>query len=236
MRSVGTPGHEGSNSPDRVRLMAGLSTMLVGIVREGQPCSRFVPSNEAPNDVADEDDAATHARSSSTDSLEEGASARRWSNAETKMRIEGGPSFGFDPPASELLARLVQYYEAVTGDPVRTRKKRNFVAAAYRVHGSDFVPLLEEEFTRLGTAANLLGVLRSMPRRNEGVQEGPPGKAPQTTAADHEGPPCPVEQCIADVIYCGAHRPRFDPTSRRRWDRHLSNPDAAVYFQAGLAP
>lgn len=198
----------------------------------------------APAPGADADLVATRtrsnarARSSSTDSFEggAGASARRWSNAETKKRIEGGPSFGFDPPASELLARLVQYYEAVTGDPVRTRKKRNFVATAYRVHGSDFVPLLEEEFTRLGTAANLLGVLRSMPRRNEGVQEGPPGKAPQTTAADHEGPPCPVEQCIADVIYCGAHRPRFDPTSRRRWDRHLSNPDAAVYFQAGLAP
>jgi len=33
-----------------------------------------------------------------------------------------------------------------------------------------------------------------------------------------------------DTIYCEKHQPAFDPTSRRRYDRRPSNPDAAVCF------
>jgi hypothetical protein len=43
---------------------------------------------------------------------------------------------------------------------VRTQPKRNLVAACYRVHGDDFLPLAIETFERTGTATNLLGKLR----------------------------------------------------------------------------
>lgn len=184
------------------------------------------------------------ARSSSSPFLEERASARRWTAAETRSRVSDAPTFRFGPPTDTLLDRLVQEYQRITGDQIRTWRKRNLLAACYRVHGADVVPYIAEQFADQGTAQNLLGVIRcAAPRWMEDqplavdpvggrtdvqpvsfVLDGGLGRTP-----DHVGLPCPIELCHPNLIYCGDHFPPFDPTSRR-YDRHPSNPDAAPYF------
>ena len=199
------------------------------------------------------------ARSTSSSSfLEERASARRWSRAYTKARMATAPAFRLAPPSAALLDRLVQQYQATTGDKIRRPGKRNFLAACYRVHGADVMPFIADEFAARGTAENLLGIIRSSPPRESPATEpnsdraGRYSPAPQSpgkeapdikppphpraapssraTAPDHDGPPCPVEHCLPNLIFCEDHRIHFDPTSKRRKDRHPSNPEAACYF------
>jgi hypothetical protein len=57
----------------------------------------------------------------------------------------------------------VASYVAITGDPVRTSKKRRLLAVCYRVHGASFLALVRLVFERNGSATNLLGILRSLP-------------------------------------------------------------------------
>ncbi len=188
------------------------------------------------------------ARSSSSPLLEERASARRWTTAETRARMGAAPKFQFEPPSDALVDHLVKRYQDVTGDQIRSRPKRNLLAACYRLHGPDLVPFIAHQFAVQGTAQNLLGIIRcSSPR---GSDDGQPaadnGVGPGTDASpvpqfsdvahdrpnDHHGPPCPIECCLPNLIHCYGHWPAFDPRSQRRYDRHPSNPDAARYFSA----
>ena len=178
------------------------------------------------------------ARSTSTPLNEVRASAKRWTAAETRSRVSDAPMFRSGPPSAALLDQLVQEYQRITGDHVRTPKKRNFLAACYRVHGADVVPYIAEQFADQGTAQNLLGIIRfADPRGMDdqsladdpvGGRTGLDGVFSQTP--DHVGLPCPIDHCLPDLIYCGDHFPPFDPTFRRRYDRHPSNPDAVRYF------
>ena len=43
---------------------------------------------------------------------------------------------------------------------------------------------------------------------------------------------CDEADLLAGLIYCAAHRPRFDLKSHRRFDRRPSNPDATRFFPA----
>jgi hypothetical protein len=190
----------------------------------------------------------------STSFLDEGATARRWTREEARSRIADAPLFRFGPPSAAVLDEVVEQYQAITGDRIRPRGKRNLLAACYRLHGADLIPYVADEFAVLGTAQNLLGLIRCAPPRESGDDEvmanAEVGRAPaplstaQTAAdhlagsaslprsvgVDHDGLPCPVESCLPGLIYCEGHCPRFDPTSKRRYDRRPSNPDAAGYF------
>jgi hypothetical protein len=62
--------------------------------------------------------------------------------------------------SAEALDAVVQEYERITNDLVRRPKKRDLIAACYRVHGEDFLPFVADYFRVEGTAQNLLGVIR----------------------------------------------------------------------------
>jgi len=106
---------------------------------------------------------------------------------------------------------------------VRRPKKRHFIAACYRVHGEEFLPLVERLFMAKGSITNLLGEIRRLvptPTRTTEL-EGSPPPLPSVTHASSE--PLPR------VIYSDADRVPFDPASTRRYDRRRSNPDAAGF-------
>lgn len=179
------------------------------------------------------------AASSSSDSFElDGASATRWRAGVLQSRIPAAPRFRYDRPSKDLLDEQVQGYVEITGDPVRTDRpnKRNLIATCYRVHGPDFLPYVADYFRVKGSAQNLLGVLRqAAPRLAEDGADRPieePVRRPTaiasqrepTVSAGHVGMPCPIDHSRPGVVYCVDHRPVFDPTSTRRYDRRLSNP------------
>jgi len=128
--------------------------------------------------------------SSSTDStsLKESATATdRWSRDDLRVRLDGAPKFRItDRVDDDTLARICAAYTAITGDPVRSERpwKKNLVAAAYRVHGDDFLPFVADLFKAKGTATNLLGILRSSPPRN---LAGVPADQPQSEVARDGG-------------------------------------------------
>jgi hypothetical protein len=134
----------------------------------------------------------------------------------------------------------------ISGQRIRSVYQRDLLAACYRVHGADVVPYIAEEFRVQGTTQNLLGIIRCAPPREMGIarpladNEVKPRTDPDAVAgvrdtafegaSGHDGPPCPIERCLPNLIYCDDHRLAFDPASRRRYDRRASNPDAARYF------
>ena len=163
------------------------------------------------------------ARSTSSD---EGRipATRRWTTAETKERIAAAPAFHYPSPDDDLLADLIWGYEHITGDPVRRSKKRNYVAACYRVHGDDFLPLVQRLFASWDTAVNLLGYIRCLDparanRRGDELNDEPPA---EPGAGAFEPDP--------GLTYARGDAPPFDPTSHRRHDRRPSNPDATGFF------
>jgi hypothetical protein len=214
--------------------------------------TRLAVADEEPGRSAHTRSYAPVARS--TTFLDEGATARRWTREETRSRIAGAPLFRFGPPSAAFLDELVLQYQAITGDRIRPRGKRNLLAACYRLHGADLIPYVADGFAVLGTAQNLLGLIRCAPPRESGdepvlanaeVGRAPAplrtaqptveslagsGSLPRGLGVDHSGLPCPAEHCLPGLIYCEGHRPRFDPTSKRRYDRRPSNGNAAGYF------
>jgi hypothetical protein len=186
------------------------------------------------------------ARSSSTTLSEEGASARRWTRAETRSRVSEAPEFRWDPPSDAVLDYLALAYLNISGQRIRSVPQRDLLAACYRVHGDDVLPYIADEVRVQGTTQNLLGIIRcAVPREMRFarpladndvggyadadavsvVVEGASGRSP-----DHDGQPCPIERCLPNLVYCEDDRPAFDPASRRRFDRRPSNPDAARFF------
>lgn len=165
----------------------------------------------------------------STSSLKESATAtRRWTKEETLGRVADGPKFSHPSTAPSQLDELVRGYEQITGDLVRSTRKHNLVAACYRVHGDDFLPLVRETFERTGTAMNLLGELRALPPRHLG--DIPGAKSASAWCG------CREEILRPDVLYCDAHRPVFGSSPELRYDRRPSNPAAAQFFGAASAP
>ena len=110
--------------------------------------------------------ARSDARVASSNSrfLEEGnAATRRWTRDEMGMRLASAPAFRHPRPDEDLLSELVAGYEQITKDPVLRPRKRNLIAACYRVHGAEgFLEGVVRLFSRNGTFINLLGELRTM--------------------------------------------------------------------------
>lgn len=150
------------------------------------------------------------------------------------------------------LDRPCRAYTAITGDPAKTRGKKQLLAACFRVHGPDTLAYIEYMYQESGTVTNLLGVLRSAdpPPAGEPVAHpapdasnpvAPPASTPVPRAstavtvrrpfdvATWDGCRCPVETLLPDLIYCDAHRPPFG-TGDARHDRRTSNPRAARFF------
>ena len=172
--------------------------------------------------------ARTYARvalNSTSSVLEEGATAtRRLTREEMRTRMASAPSFVHPSPDESLLGELVAGYEHITGDAVRRPRKRNLVAACYRVHGDEFLPLVARRFASTGTATNLLGDIRCLPLMEPAKEaDDPPRGAIAATLA-------PPPDLAPGLTYPADAPPRFDPTSKRRYDRRRSNPDAAAFF------
>ena len=98
--------------------------------------------------------------------MKEGATARRWSRDALRAHLAHAPTLSEEWLDEEVLSRACEGYTLITGDPVRKPKKRNLVAADYRIHRDDFLPYVREVFEATGTAINLLGILRLSPPRN----------------------------------------------------------------------
>jgi hypothetical protein len=174
------------------------------------------------------------ARSSSTDSLEEGTNAtRRWTAAETRARVAGSPSFRYPSPDESTLQDLVLGYEAITRDPVRRPAKRNFIASCYRVHGPALLDRVRARFIETGTATNLLGHLRTA------ELETLEADTALQVSDNASPPPRPARDALPGLTYGEADRPRFGADPKRRYDRRPSNPDAASFFsveELGVPP
>jgi hypothetical protein len=150
---------------------------------------------------------------------------RRWTAEERTARIAAAPSFSYPPPSDLELAALVEGYVRITGEPVRRGGQRNLIATGYRVHGLDYLTLLEETYRATGTT-NLLGEVRcTPPRPNVQIQS-------ETTASLRHALDCGcrLEALLLGLVYCADHRPPFNGDDRRRHDRRPSNPEAARFF------
>jgi hypothetical protein len=180
----------------------------------------------------------------STSSLKKGANAtRRWTREETKARAIIGPEFSLPSPAPAELDEQVRGYEQVTGEVVSSQPKRNLIAACYRVHGDNFLPLVRAAFERTGTATNLLGEMRRLPPRQTGAPTGTatdatattpccsPNLRPNESDTDSAWCGCPEEALRPGLLYCAAHY-RYGYAGELRMDRRSSNAAAAAFFAA----
>ena len=133
---------------------------------------------------------------------------RRWTRAETQAAVKAAHPFRYPSPTEDQLRDICQGYERITGDPVhrhpvqRFDKKANYIAACWRVHGDDFLPLVQHVYDSIGTTLNLLGTIRSYPPRKPVT---PAVEVPMQTPArvvDHKPPSRPplVDQDIADCF------------------------------------
>jgi hypothetical protein len=138
--------------------------------------------------------------------------------------MAAAPPFRLPRLDEATLDELVRGYEHITGDAVRRDAMRNYVAAGYRVHGDNFLPLVQRLFVSRGTAVNLLGVIRCL---------APETATPQVEQAVDEmveERPRPSSE-LAPGLTCPANEPPpFNPTSNRRYDRPPSHPDAIGFF------
>lgn len=167
------------------------------------------------------------ARSSSTDSFEEGTNAtRRWTAEETRTRVATAPPFRYPSPDESTLQDLVLGYEAITRDPVHRSAKRNFIAACYRVHGPALLDLVRARFVETGNATNLLGHVRTCEPAAFGGDDTNPIPAVTTP------PPRRATDLLPGLTYSETTRPVFGADPKRRYDRRPSNPDAAAFFIA----
>lgn len=175
------------------------------------------------------------------------APARRWTRAQVAERIADAPGLQHGRIDGTELDALCEAYTDITGDPVRTHRKKQLVAAVYRVHGADTLAYIEEVFRDTGTATNLLGLLRTVdPRPAPAAEHADLGgttrssdlpASPSVTSAvaktdqaSWDGCRCPVDELLQELIYCAEHRPAFGSIGSARHDRRPSNPLAARFF------
>jgi hypothetical protein len=173
---------------------------------------------------------------SSSESLEEGATAtkvpRRWTKEETQTRIAHAPTFLQERLDENALNAEISGYEHITGDPVRRPAKRNLVAACYRVHGENFLPLVQRLYAASGTATNLLGTIRCL-SPSEAVRllgaAAADGLDDEETAGASE-----PEGWLPDLPSSTQTRPDVDPASTPRDNRQPSNSDGGFFSDAEL--
>jgi hypothetical protein len=139
--------------------------------------------------------------------------------------MSDAPLFRHPSPDPSLLRELIEGYEHLTGDAVNHPRKRNFIAACYRVHGAAFLPLVMRLFESTGTAINLLGQIRLLapqdrPATDAHVVEPEPTE-PQTRAA--AGP-------VTDPAASAARPGPVAHGSGRRDSRGPANPDTPTLF------
>ena len=152
--------------------------------------------------------------------LEERATAtKRWTREETQSRMADAPPFRHPSPAASLLGDLRAGYQHITGDAVMRPAKVNLIAACYRVHGDDFLPLVAHRFASTGTVTNLLGEIRCLPPRE------PPAPDVQAEAEPMEPEAEPSADRLPDPEDPGPEPNPFDPETGRRSDRGPSNTD-----------
>jgi hypothetical protein len=138
--------------------------------------------------------------------------------------MASAPAFRHPSPDESTLQEMVLGYEQITRDPVRRTGKHNFVASCYRVHGTAFLDRVRTLFIEIGTATNLLGILRTT--------------APEifdTRIADpvpDESPSPPPPAVPVDPTDTTVKSPPFDPTSTRRYDLHPWSPQEGTLFDA----
>jgi hypothetical protein len=186
-----TPG-EGTPRPESLTEKIARLEAELASAREAQE-SESVATRARPR-------VATASSSTGSTSLKEGATAtERWSHEDLQANLSGAPGFRIeDRVDDERLTLICEAYTAVTGDPVRIPKnhppkKRNLIAAAYRVHGDDFIPFVRAVFLERGTATNLLGIVRSSPPRADRSTVAPaalsaePAPPERSIAVQHSG-------------------------------------------------
>jgi len=141
------------------------------------------------------------------------------------------PPFRFPRPDEATLDELVWGYEHFTRDPVRRPAKRNLVAACYRVHGDDFLPLVEHLFTATGSAMNLLGTIRCIfPLEAVRLLGAAAADGLDEEAAGASEP----EGWLPDLASSTQAQPDVDPASTRRDDERRSDPDAGFFSEDEL--
>lgn len=186
--------------------------------------SSWTSSNQSRGSTASfEEGRATYRGASATDHR---ATATRWTRDQLANRVAESPEFVYDSPSPEHLTELVRAYERITRDPVRSLRKRNLIASAYRVRGPSLLDFIANGFAAQGSATNLLGLARTTtarfdrPAHRSTARSTPaPIRDSSTGVQDHDGLPCPDGLCLPSVIYCAHHCPPFDGKSRRRYDR-----------------
>jgi hypothetical protein len=172
---------------------------------------------------------------SSSSFLEEGATAtkspRRWTAEETSARMAGAPPFRLPRPDEATLDEQVRGYEHITGDPVRRDKKRNLVAACYRVHGDNFLPLVQRLHMSSGTVVNLLGAIRCL-TPSEAVRILGAAAADELDDADAPGTSGPDGWPPAVT---SSANPRPDEPISPPWDgRGPPGPEAGFFSESEL--
>jgi len=169
----------------------------------GAPVDDYGGAAASPADRRYERSYARVPRHSTSDSFRGGSRAtRRWSRKEMQDCMASAPKFRLGWVPDDVLTELVARYEATTGDPVRSPSKRNLVAACYRVHGEDFLPLVAFMLASRGTVTNLLGEIRGMLAGSLGrlKQESLPPDEPEqrrNTAPDEDDAVLRGESSIA---------------------------------------
>jgi hypothetical protein len=170
----------------------------------------------------------------STSSLRERATAtRRLSRVEVERRLPGAPAFPHPRCDGSVLEGQVRGYEQATRDPVRTPKKRNLVAACYRVHGEDFLPLVQEWFSRTGTATNLLFDIRMMAPRATPPEPvvGTAQRPPTTSVATPERGARPIE-FVARVVSVVSEAPEETVSATSGAYQTGSAPQGGAFVEA----
>lgn len=162
-------------------------------------------------------------------------------------RIAAAPPFTVAAPTRQESARLAASYTAITGDRVTSQAKLNLLSAAYRVHGAGFSALLATVFRERGSVNDLLLELRTRaplhrpeaadtPARSirrlppQDSREQPGRRRAASSSPESLNCGCPPDQLLPGLLYCGKHRPLFDPSRPFRHDRRASNPAASRFF------
>jgi hypothetical protein len=146
--------------------------------------------------------------------------------------MAAAPPFRFERPDEAILDELVGGYVQITDDPVTRAPKRNLIAACYRVHGENFLPLVLRLFTTTRTATNLLGVIRCLTPieavRLLGAASADGLDDEETGGADDR------EGWLPDLPSSTEGQPDDDPASTHRADQPRSNPGTGFFSEDEL--
>ncbi len=138
--------------------------------------------------------------------------------------MAGAPPFLHPSPDKSALQEMVLGYEAITRDPVRRPGKRNLVASSYRLHGPDFLDRVRILFIEIGSATNLLGILRTTAPEIFDARDA------DQVQRESPSPPRPVTDVLVHPTVTRVKSAPFDPTSTRRYDLDPWKPNEGGLF------